>query len=81
MLCVGCTPAPVAPPPVIVYSACSKVSYCSMPGSDPATKGDLSVDIRRLEHALAACALQVETVNDGQDKLDEESMQSVRSAD
>ncbi|WP_233426510.1 Rz1-like lysis system protein LysC, partial [Enterobacter asburiae] len=25
MLCVGCTPAPPAPPPVIVYSACPKV--------------------------------------------------------
>ncbi|WP_395301889.1 Rz1-like lysis system protein LysC [Enterobacter mori] len=75
MLCAGCAPAPVAPPPVIVYSACPKVSYCAMPGSDPATNGDLSADIRRLEHALAACALQVETVKDCQDKLDEESIQ------
>ena len=33
MLCAGCTPAPVAPPPVIVYSACPKVSYCPMPGT------------------------------------------------
>ncbi|HDR2678443.1 TPA: phage lysis protein [Enterobacter mori] len=46
-----------------------------MPESDPATNGDLSADIRRLEHALAACALQVETVKDCQDKLDEESNQ------
>ena len=46
-----------------------------MPGSDPATNGDLSADIRSLEHALAACALQVETVKDCQDKLDEESNQ------
>ncbi|CZU16079.1 TPA: phage lysis protein [Enterobacter hormaechei subsp. hoffmannii] len=46
-----------------------------MPGSDPATNGDLSADIRRLEHALAACALQIETVKDCQDKLDEESNQ------
>ncbi len=58
---VAATPAPVAPPPVIVYSACPKVSWCLMPGSDPATNGDLSADIRRLEHALAACA-QIETV-------------------
>ena len=81
MLCVGCTPAPVAPPPVIVYSACPKVSYCPMPESEPLTNGDLSADIRRLEHALAACALQVETVKDCQDKLDEESTQPARSAD
>ena len=52
-----------------------------MPGSDPATNGDLSADIRRLEHALAACALQVETVKDCQDKLNEESTQPARSAD
>ena len=74
-LCAGCTPAPVAPPPVIVYSACPKVSWCPMPESDPATNGDLSADIRRLENALAACALQIETVKDCQDKLDEESNQ------
>ncbi|EOY5722169.1 Rz1-like lysis system protein LysC [Enterobacter kobei] len=75
MLCAGCTPAPVAPPPVIVYSACPKVSYCPMPESDPVVNGDLSVDVRRLEHALAACALQIETVKDCQDKLDEENNQ------
>ncbi len=46
-----------------------------MPGSDPVTNGDLSADIRRLENALAACALQVETVKDCQDILDEESNQ------
>ncbi|WP_238140067.1 Rz1-like lysis system protein LysC [Enterobacter mori] len=69
MLCVGCTPAPV------VYSACPKVSYCPMPKSDPVVNGDLSADIRRLEHALAACALQNEIVKNCQDKLDEESNQ------
>lgn len=60
MLCVGCTPAPVAPPPVIVYSACPKVSYCPMPESDPVVNGDLSADIRRLEHVLkpARCRLK-----------------------
>lgn len=46
-----------------------------MPESDPVTNGDLSADIRRLEHALAACALQVETVKDCQDKIDEKSSQ------
>ncbi|HAS1308967.1 TPA: phage lysis protein [Enterobacter bugandensis] len=43
--------------------------------SDPVVNGDLSADISRLEHALAACALQIETVKDCQDKLDEESNQ------
>lgn len=46
-----------------------------MPGSDPATNGDLSADIRRLELALTACAIKVETIIDCQDKIDEESMQ------
>jgi len=41
-----------------------------MPGSDPHTNGDLSADIRQLEHALIACALQVETVKHCQDELD-----------
>lgn len=50
-----------------------------MPESDPVTNGDLSADIRRLEHALAACALQVETVKDCQDKIDEESTQPAQS--
>ena len=51
-----------------------------MPGSAQATNGDLSADIRRLEHALGACALQIETVKACQDKLDEESNQSAKSA-
>lgn len=50
-----------------------------MPESNPVTNGDLSADIRRLEHALAGCALQVETVKDCQDKLDEESDQPAKS--
>ena len=81
MLCAACTPAPPAPPQVTVYNACPTVSLCPMPGSEPLSNGDLSADIRRLEHALAACALQVETVKDCQDKLDEESTQPARSAD
>ncbi|MCR6732530.1 Rz1-like lysis system protein LysC [Enterobacter cloacae] len=70
MLSAGCTPAPPVPPPHIVYNACPKVSTCPMPASEPVTNGDLSADIRRLEHALIACALQVETIKDCQDKLD-----------
>lgn len=46
-----------------------------MPGSEPITNGDLSADIRRLEHALIACALQVETIKDCQDKLDAQTLQ------
>ncbi|HIF8097210.1 TPA: Rz1-like lysis system protein LysC, partial [Escherichia coli] len=42
MLCAGCTSARPAPTPVIVASACPKVSLCPMPGSDPETNGDLS---------------------------------------
>ena len=70
MLSAGCTSAPPAPPPHIVYHACPKVSLCPMPASEPATNGDLSADIRRLEHALTACALQVETIKDCQDTRD-----------
>ena len=44
-----------------------------MPGSEPATNGDLSTDIRMLEHALAACALKVETIKDCQDNTDAEN--------
>lgn len=46
-----------------------------MPGSEPITNGDLSADIRRLEHTLIACALQVETIKDCQDKLDAQTQQ------
>ncbi|ENJ3284725.1 phage lysis protein [Escherichia coli] len=51
------------------------MSLCPMPGSEPVTNGDLSADIRRLEGALTACALKVETVKNCQDKIDEESSQ------
>ncbi|MCY1698856.1 Rz1-like lysis system protein LysC [Lelliottia sp. SL45] len=80
MLCAGCTPERPAPSPVIVYNACPKVSLCPMPGSEPVTNGDLSADIRRLEGALTACALKVETVKNCQDKLDEESSQPAPGA-
>ncbi|MGP3592954.1 Rz1-like lysis system protein LysC [Vagococcus sp. WN89Y] len=69
MLCAGCTSAPPAAPPVIVYNGCPPVSLCPMPGSDPRTQGDLSADIRRLERALEACALQVETIKLCQDEI------------
>ncbi len=46
-----------------------------MPGSDPKTNGDLSADIRQLEHALERCALQVEIVKQCQDELDVETRQ------
>ncbi|MCC2911129.1 Rz1-like lysis system protein LysC [Enterobacter asburiae] len=75
MLSAGCTPAPPAPLQPIVYNACPKVSRCPMPGSEPATNGDLSADIRRLEYALIACALQVETIKDCQDKLDAQTQE------
>lgn len=79
MLCAGCTPAPPAPPQVVVYSGCPKVSLCPMPGSDPKVNGDLSADIRNLERALESCALQVETIKQCQDDLDAETRQSAQS--
>ncbi|HGH4635711.1 TPA: Rz1-like lysis system protein LysC [Enterobacter bugandensis] len=75
MLSAGCTPAPPAPPQPIFYHACPKVSLCPMPGSEPATNGDLSADIRRLEYALIACALQVETIKNCQDKFDAQTQE------
>ncbi|WP_254703666.1 Rz1-like lysis system protein LysC [Kosakonia sacchari] len=81
MLCAGCTSAPPAPAPVIVYSGCPKVSLCPMPGSDPRTNGDLSADIRNLERALESCALQVETVKQCQDDIDAQTRQSAKSPD
>lgn len=51
-----------------------------MPGSEPETNGDLSADIRRLEHALAACALKVETIKDCQDKTDAENEEPAQGA-
>ncbi|KJW99621.1 hypothetical protein RZ87_09835 [Enterobacter roggenkampii] len=58
-------------------AACASAGHClqRLPegellpdaGKRPATNGDLSADIRRLETALTACALQIETVKDCQD--------------
>lgn len=81
MLCVGCTPAPPAPAPVIVVNGCPRVSLCPMPESDPKTNGDLSADIRRLEGALTACALQVKTVKHCQDELDAEAQKPAQGVD
>ncbi|MEG1112930.1 MAG: Rz1-like lysis system protein LysC [Hafnia sp.] len=80
MLCAGCTPERPASPPVIVYDACLKVSLCPMPGSEPTINGDLSADIRRLENALTACALKVETIKDCQDKTDAENEEPAQGA-
>ncbi|EJU7422553.1 TPA: phage lysis protein [Salmonella enterica subsp. enterica serovar Mississippi] len=52
-----------------------------MPGSDPKTNGDLSANIRRLEGALTACALQVKTVKHCQDELDAKAQKPAQSAD
>ncbi|EHC5699646.1 phage lysis protein [Salmonella enterica] len=57
------------------------MSLCPMPGSDPKTNGDLSADIRRLEGALTACALQVKTVKHSQDELDAKAQKPAQSAD
>ena len=80
MLCAACTDAPPAPPPVVVYNACPKVSLCPSPGSDPRTNGDLSADIRQLERALESCALQVETVKQCQENIDAETRKPAQRA-
>nr|QOW96888.1 Orf8 [Serratia marcescens] len=46
------------------------MSLCQIPASRPATNGDLSADIRQLENALAACAVQVETIKQCQEQHD-----------
>ncbi len=46
-----------------------------MPASNPTTNGDLSADIRRLEYALTACALQIETLKDCQEKIDAQTQE------
>ncbi|HCT3171572.1 TPA: phage lysis protein [Enterobacter asburiae] len=51
-----------------------------MPGNEQLNNGDLSADIRRLEHALTACALKVETIKDCQDKTDAENEKPVQGA-
>ena len=51
-----------------------------MPGSEPLTNGDLSADIRTLEHALAACALKVETIKNCQDRIDAENEKPAQGA-
>lgn len=50
-----------------------------MPESEPVTNGDLSADIRRIELALTACAIKVETIKECQDKIDEESTQPAQN--
>lgn len=52
-----------------------------MPESDPKINGDLSADIRRLERALSACALQVKTVKHYQDEIDAEVQKPAQRAD
>ncbi|WP_261231773.1 Rz1-like lysis system protein LysC [Serratia entomophila] len=66
----GCTSAPASPAPQIIYVGCPKVSACRIPASRPATNGDLSADIRQLEDALAACAVQVDTFKTCQEQHD-----------
>ncbi len=48
---------------------CPKVS-APIPASRPATNGDLSADIRQLENALAACAVQVDDKKHCQEQHD-----------
>ncbi|WP_348245041.1 Rz1-like lysis system protein LysC, partial [Salmonella enterica] len=47
----------------------------------PKNNADLSQEIRRLEGALTACALQVKTVKHCQDVLDAEAQKPAQGAD
>ncbi|HGM4957401.1 TPA: Rz1-like lysis system protein LysC [Serratia liquefaciens] len=64
----GCTSAPASPVPQIIYVGCPTVNPCQIPASSPVNNGDLSADIRQLENALAACAVQVYTIRTCQEK-------------
>lgn len=66
----GCTSVPASPVPQIIYVGCPMVNPCQIPASRPATNGDLSADIRQLEDALAACAVQVDTIKICQEQHD-----------
>lgn len=74
----GCTSAPASPAPRIIYVGCPKVSPCQIPASRPVTNGDLSADIRQLENALAACAVQVETIKHCQEQHDDKTATAPR---
>jgi len=52
-----------------------------MPASAPQTNGDLSADIRQLEHALVQCALQVETLKNCQDEINAKTQLSAQRPD
>ncbi|MGB8667747.1 MAG: Rz1-like lysis system protein LysC [Serratia inhibens] len=66
----GCTSVPASPVPQIIYVGCPTVNPCQIPASRPATNGDLSADIRQLEYALAACAVQVDALKTCQEQHD-----------
>ncbi len=64
----GCTSAPASPAPQIIYIGCPTVNPCQIPASSPVNNGDLSADIRQLENALAACAVQVDAIKTCQEQ-------------
>jgi outer membrane murein-binding lipoprotein Lpp len=64
----GCTSAPASQVPPIIYVGCPTVNPCPIPASSPKNNGDLSADIRQLENALAACAVQVEAIKTCQEQ-------------
>lgn len=81
ILCAGYTSVRPALAPVIVPSACPKVSFRPVPGSDPQTNGDLSADIRQLKNALACCANQVKMIKHCQDENDAQTRQPAQGVD
>ncbi|MGL5424693.1 MAG: Rz1-like lysis system protein LysC [Serratia fonticola] len=77
----GCTSGPPSPAPAIIYVGCPTVSPCQIPASQPTTNGDLSADIRQLEHALAACAIQVDMIKQCQERHYDKAPTTARRAD
>ncbi|MBU5378138.1 Rz1-like lysis system protein LysC [Pantoea septica] len=57
MMLSGCTPVRPSPAPEILWIGCPPVTSCPVPGNSLKTAGDLAVDNRQPEAALAACGL------------------------
>lgn len=74
----GCTNAPPSPAPQIIYVGCPTVTPCRVPSSQPLTLGDLSADIRQLEYALAACAIQVDMIKTCQERHHDKTAATAR---
>ncbi|WP_346659499.1 Rz1-like lysis system protein LysC [Pseudomonas sp. RIT-PI-AD] len=62
LLLASCAAVPPSSGPTLIVSGCPVVTRCSLSPTDPATNGDLSADVGRIEGDWAACAAQVDMV-------------------